>query len=446
MVKKLVWVVGILCLLAIAAVLVLYFAFDSQRLGQALLARAGEATGVRLEAESVRLGLFRGVELTGVSAAGERETGEYRINMDRLRFQHRLASLLRGDLVVERILLEAPRVELMALKGAGSADGESDPNSSSPRELPGLRLEVREIAVTNGFIRIRDRAPDGTEQEHLRLEGLDLTLRDLLFDPEAAEPVHRLSGRGEVGVVEALAGELPIRNIRGTATFSGGILDARDLVLATDYGDLQSEISVDFNVSPFTYELTAAGEPLNVDRMVGAAGEGNLGPGELNLRAWGRGSDPVDLEGEGTLGLAPGTVPEHPVLARAERTLGLSGLAGSPYSASETTFQIAGGRVDIQDFSLSTPQMGLSLDGWADLDGPLAFDLGMRVARQGVVLERVPTQVLDALADGEGWILIPLKVTGTREEPTVVPDTEALLSRAGRGFLQRFEDRLRRTP
>jgi hypothetical protein len=313
-------------------------------------------------------------------------------------------------------------------------------------EFPGLRLEVREIAVRDGYVRIRERAPDGTERENLRLEGLDLTLRELLFDPEAAEPVHRVSGRGEVGVVEALAGELPIRNIRGTATFSGGILDARDLVLSTDYGDLQSDISVDFNVSPFTYELTAVGEPLNVDRMVGGAGNGSLGPGQLHLRAWGRGSDPTDLEGEGTLGLAPGTVPEHAVLARAERALGLSGLAGGPYSATETTFQIARGRVDIQDFSLSSPQMGLSLDGWADLDGPLAFDLGMRVARRGVVLERVPAQVLDALADGEGWILIPLKVTGTREEPTVVPDTEALLSRAGRGFLQRFGDRLRRTP
>jgi hypothetical protein len=446
MVKKFVWVGAILCLLVIVGGLALYFSFDSQQLGRNLLTRAGEASGVALEAESIRLGIFRGVELTGVSAAGKRGDDEYEVTVDRLRFQHRLVSLLSGNIVVERVLLEGLKVELTTFEGAGSAEGESERDPPPSRELPGLRLEVREIAVRNGFVRIRKRGADGTLRENLRLDGLDLTVRELVFDPEADTPVRRFSGRGQMRVVEALAGTMPIRNIRGTALFGKGVLNATGLALSTDYGDLTADLRVDFNPSPFTYEVTAAGEPLNVNRMVGASGGGSLGPGELHFRANGRGSDPADLVGEGNLQLAPGTVPEHPVLARAESVLGLSGLAGGPYSATEAVFRIADKRVAIQGFSLSTPQMGLSLDGWADLDGPMEFDLGMRVSRRGLTIEQVPASVLDALADAEGWILIPLKVTGTREQPSVSPDTEALLSQAGRRFLDRFGDRLRESP
>ena len=44
----------------------------------------------------------------------------------------------------------------------------------------------------------------------------------------------------------------------------------------------------------------------------------------------------------------------------------------------------------------------------------------------------MPPAALDALADQQGWVRIPLRVTGTRDAPRVSPDVAALLTGARR--------------
>jgi autotransporter translocation and assembly factor TamB len=76
-----------------------------------------------------------------------------------------------------------------------------------------------------------------------------------------------------------------------------------------------------------------------------------------------------------------------------------------------------------------------------DLQGPLDLRLTLNVERRGVALERVPPQVLDLLADERGRLAVPLRVSGTREEPDVAVDVQALLSRAGEGIGRRLGGR-----
>jgi hypothetical protein len=56
--------------------------------------------------------------------------------------------------------------------------------------------------------------------------------------------------------------------------------------------------------------------------------------------------------------------------------------------------------------------------------------------------------VLDALTSDDGWVTVPLQITGTQAEPRVLPDADALLAQAQqstgkliqegvKGFLQR---------
>jgi hypothetical protein len=45
----------------------------------------------------------------------------------------------------------------------------------------------------------------------------------------------------------------------------------------------------------------------------------------------------------------------------------------------------------------------------------------------------VPAGVLDTLVDTDGYVVIPLVVTGTQRDPVVRPDVGALMAVAGRG-------------
>ena len=74
--------------------------------------------------------------------------------------------------------------------------------------------------------------------------------------------------------------------------------------------------------------------------------------------------------------------------------------------------------------------MGLEASGWSSLDGALEMSLAVRTPRPEVRIANLPPAVLDALVDQEGWVRIPLKVTGTRSDPRVSPDIAALLADA----------------
>ena len=97
---------------------------------------------------------------------------------------------------------------------------------------------------------------------------------------------------------------------------------------------------------------------------------------------------------------------------------------GSRYQATDAAFRIEKNQLILERFRLETPQARLDLEGIVHLDGPLALKLVLRTPRQGLVIKEVPDEVLDALTDDEGWVAIPLRITGTRDEPKVLPDAK----------------------
>jgi hypothetical protein len=81
------------------------------------------------------------------------------------------------------------------------------------------------------------------------------------------------------------------------------------------------------------------------------------------------------------------------------------------------------------------------LEGWVHLDGPLELDFAVGTTREGIDISGVGSTVLDVLADDDGWIMIPITVTGTQEDPKVRPDTSALLAQAGQGTKRLVEEK-----
>lgn len=449
----------LLLILALGVLAAFLVEFDSPELGRRVLSKASAATGVELAAEEFRLNLRRGLVLHGVTAAGRRSGGAYQVAVDELVFEHEWLPLLKGTVAIARVRVERPRIEVSTTR---SARPRSVPSKRNEQESPSrgeeangedeevasggpsfsLVVEVSEIIVNDGAVSLRQEASDGGDAKEVTLRGLNVDIRDLVFAPGAVSPLHGFSGKGRLTVTEAELDETRVRDLEARMDAAQGRFQLSELGLVSDEGTFRGTATVDFNTVPFVYELSLEGDPLDVNELAGMADE-SFGAGRLRFDARGFGSDSKNLQGKGVLKLDAGALPSHPVLAKAEQTLGRTGLVGSSYRATEAPFEIQNNRVFIEDFVFESAQAGLGLNGWLSLDGPLALELVVKTPREGLKIKEVPEQVLDVLTDDEGWVVVPMLVSGTREKPQVRPDVKALVTRARQGTKKLLEQMMK---
>lgn len=447
MAKKLL-LAGAICvgLLVLGVAVIFLVDFDSPELGKAVVDKANEVTGAELSVGRYRLNLIRGLELEDVGVTASLPGNNLEAHLDGLVLKHRLLPLLTGTIAVEQIVLVRPQIELTErAPNQGRAPRNVDrtqattPPESAPdeEEAPapaeeasgggGLALEVAEILIEDGSIQANR---EGSEGATTSVEGLNLRLRDLSFDPRALSLLHGLSASGQLGIESLTLDSTEVREVSGGLQLGNGSFAGQDFAFRTDQGQFHAEVSVNFNQIPFGYTLALIGDPLDVNAIAGSS-SGGFGPGVLDLDAEGFGTDSRGIKGKGVLRLAEGKLPSSPALAGVEKALGRgTSLVGAPYQATDAPFHIENNRLTLEGFVLETPQAALDLKGTVDLDGPLALNLVLRTPREGLVINEVPPQVLDALTDDEGWVSVPLRITGTQEEPRVLPDSQALLAQA----------------
>jgi hypothetical protein len=291
-----------------------------------------------------------------------------------------------------------------------------------------LALHVVEASVADGTVELR--AGSGAP---ISVRGLDLRLRDLSLGGQGGSALARFSGAGDFHAEEIALPVTRARKAEGSLRISAGRVEAEKLRFRTDEGDFQTRATVDLNRLPFSYTLAVEGRPIDVNAMAGASAKGGrFGPAHLELEASGAGPEAAGLTGKGRLSLEAGTLPSTPFLAAVEQVLGRTGLSGARYKASETPFRVERGRIIVDRLRLDSDAIGLEASGWTSVEGPLELSVAVRIPRPQVRIGEVPPAVLDALTDPEGWVRIPLRVTGTRVAPRVSPDVAALLADARR--------------
>src|SRR5437868_1088238 len=91
----------------------LFMELDATALGRAVLERAGTAIGGTLSARSIRMRPLSGLVLQGVEASSSFTGGRATASIDRLVLDHRLLRLLGGEIAVDRLLLQRPKVRLV---------------------------------------------------------------------------------------------------------------------------------------------------------------------------------------------------------------------------------------------------------------------------------------------------------------------------------------------
>lgn len=432
MLKKILIVVAILLLVG---VFFLTKDYDSPELGQSLLDEVGEATGVEMTATGFRFNLFKGVELDNVTATSSTPGRELDFKLDQLVFEHRIGPLLSGTVAIDRVVLDRPQFTVVetpsqAEPGDASApDSDAAASESQTRATDsegGLALEVNQILVRDGSV-VMSNTDTGSET---RLEGLDFTMENLQFNP-TAESLAALSAEGELAIGEIKLDTTSLNELESRFQLANAVFDLSELSFTTTHGEFGANANVDFNPVPFTYTMTAIGDPIDLNGMMGAS-EG-FGATNVQLDATGVGADTRDVDATGAVRIDKGTFPNSDPFTGIDQALGKQVVAGAPYEATELTFVLDNNIINVAPFRFTAEFARLELDGTVDLAGPIDLELSVATPREGLEIEGATATVLDVLADDEGWVPVPMTITGTLEESKVRPDAGELAAQAGRG-------------
>ncbi len=440
--RKLLWIgAGLAVLLGALVLVVVLVDFDSSRLGKALLAEASARTGMKIEADGFRLNLWRGLRMDGVRVASDGPSGLLTINAAGLVAEHRLPSLLRGRVEIDRIALYDPKIELITPAEEAPASVEPLAGSAAPASATAVSaaeggaadgpiLSIDRILLHRGTLATRT---EGAPAADIEIRALDVELRDLALD-DAPTALEGLRAEGDLKTGEIVMGGLTATEGLGKLRLAAGHFFLEDFGLKLPQGRfLLGQLDADLTRDPFAYQLTLKVDPLDANAVLAVGSGGGFGPGLLDFAATGTGTETRDLDGKGTLALAAGKLPGSPLFVSIEAILGRTALQGSAYQATAIPFRISGDRMHFDPFELRTSLLSLGVSGWADLAGPVDLRIAVRAPRDAVALARVPPEVLSLIDDG-GWVTVPIRVVGTLEAPHVTADTAALRAQGQRAM------------
>jgi len=190
-------------------------------------------------------------------------------------------------------------------------------------------------------------------------------------------------------------------------------------------GFIQAKGDVGFAKEGPDFSIEVKGDRIPIDQCLSLSASdarrditGNLS-GEVKLNGiWEKkGINQEQLQGNGGISLSQGKIAGVKVLEQASTILGYEGLSPLAVSEGKMDFQVGEGKVKTDGWMKAT-DLELSFRGNVRLDSTLNLLMELRCAPR--VFERFSGRaVVDLLRDERGWIVIPLKVKGTWDDPSV---------------------------
>lgn len=447
---KLIKIAAVLLVVVLVGLgVVLFTDFEAPKLGQALIRMASERSGIEIEADRFALNLRRGLVLEGVTVRSEANGEKLEATLDRLLLEHRLGPLLRGDVVIERVILERPQIVMLSADPSRSGESPPSEEGESPEGAGGpappaaeetsdsrLHLEIGELLITDARFESRTRAGgDGVTI----VEALDISLGEISADSEAESAIVGLSGRGEISIGRIEVDDLSLDGLQAELEVARGRYRIGAFEARAPAGLVAvSALEVDLAQNPYRYRLRLDVDPLDLNQVVGV--DGGFGPVDLGVDASGEGPGIVGVVAEMDLGMQAGTLPSVPLLQSIDRLLGTS-LDSAAYEATRASISLAAGRLDIEPIEFVTEIATLGLQGSIDFQEHYDLKIEVRIPRDLFSrADEVSEDVLDALTRRE-WLVVPLVVTGEIGSPRFGPDMDVLREVIGRTASQ-ARDRL----
>ncbi|GAB4168058.1 MAG: hypothetical protein Tsb0017_00360 [Geothermobacteraceae bacterium] len=253
-------------------------------------------------------------------------------------------------------------------------------------------------------------------------------------DQKVSLPVE---GKFEARVGELLSRGVVIRDFSAKALLRGGILSVDPVTGRLDKGMFVKTLRCDLNQARASWQSTVRLDALPVDKVLALTAPDIQGSatglvtGRLSLDGRGLTEDQIrtSLGGGGRIEL------QQTVVSGTKLSRGLVGLLGMDQlnevdiERGELNLKIKNGLASL-DGVLAGQDLRLEPAGAVDLRGPVRISLPLWLAPRlagGLALKGL---VGALLKDDAGWTLVPLKVAGRIEAPSVKLDDKALKRRA----------------
>lgn len=439
---------ALLAIVAAAAAFLATRTWESPALTRAVL-DALSSPELRVEAATVRLSLLRGVELAGLVVDGRIPDGRLRATAEAALLTHRPLRLIDGEILVEEIVLRRPDAEIVWDAAAAPREAPAAPAPPAAPEAAAadaapaeegwtLTARVERFAVEGARLVMRE---TGVEGEMLRLEGLDLTLRELTLPPGDGAALVRVAGAGDLAAETLATSAFTARGVTAGLRMAGGHLLVADLALPTELGPIAVErVDLDLGRDPYVYGLTGMATPLDTNRLLSA--QSGFGAGTLTFALDGDGSEAGGPRGGGELRIAAGTLGALPLLAAVEKLLAGTDVVGRPYAAFAVPYRLDGDLLSVQPFAVVAGNLALAGSGTVDLGGPLDLRLEVSLPREDVAVKEIPAEVLEALTDVDGRVKLPIVLAGSLAAPSASFDRRAWAGLARRRLADEAERRL----
>jgi len=477
-VRRVLVVAGALALATAAALVALSFVVASQ--GQRILAAASAELGREITAEDVGidLGLGVGVALRGVRVAADPAVRSDKplVTAERVEMHMRLLPLVRREVVVDRVAVEAPVANLVRDREGRMNIGTFGPRAKgipapavggapAAPPLPATRpaFQVAMLRVRNGAFHFRDEATgrmsslldmaaDGRQPRldapmpvsfRSRLESADISLAAVsgsgVLDLSADPPTYRGSVDGGPGRL----GKIALARLSGKVVAEPPVLTLEEsrVDLLGGHGSARARVG-----APGRW-LTAnvAAEGIDLAQLPRREGEPYPG-GTMTLAGQVSGPSPAEphfelaLAGDGKFNVKDGFVgglavgralrdvlglllDEQAAARLRERYPELFGGDELRFTALSGSGRLARGAVHTDDLLIAAPSYEMRGSGSMSLDGVLDLTLRM-VASQALTEDLIhDRKVRSVLAGSEGRLVVPLRVTGDIHRPRVLPDS-----------------------
>lgn len=432
----------VVCIVSVAlvAVLVAVFAIVSPAVETELVRAVAERSGIALESERFGVVPHRGWVARGVEATAL--VGGQRVvaRVPRLIFGHRWSPLLGGRLIVDGVRLEEPKIELVSTP-AGMPASPFEENGRvavagavEAGKGPGrLALEVERLVLRDALL-VSRMAADETQTTELR--GLDLTLEEPRLTGGADANLATLSGRGELRAGRLSVGRFGLEEMSARFEVERGRFRLHDIdIWSVPSGMSQitvDRLEVDLAQSPYRYRLELVASGIDPGEWLDAAP--GFGPAVVELRGGGEGPGLSGAVAEMSIAVEAGTLPDLPALERLDDALGTE-FVGAAYEAFTARVALSSARLGIDSCRIVSRAGRLEPLGEVALDGSLALALTVALGTGTARTEQLSSEVVDRLTGRDGWLRLPLRLTGTWSRPRLAVDPDSLgrlLGRRGR--------------
>lgn len=480
--KKAAWIgLGTIGLL-MALLLVAPAFIDLGLFKRSYLPRVEEALNRRVDVSEVRLSFLPApsIRLSKLKISDSPAFADNLIfSADQVQLRLKLWPLLHKRFEITELILEKPVFNL--LKQADGTFNYSDiagkkpaaPRRDAKKKPDGAKSA--ETAVVPLLLPARIRVRDGElnlaskGQAPIKIKGIELSLHEFTSD----RPFPYRAALDYPGLrTISLEGQLDYQEDKALLTLKDSRLKILDLTLPVEgtVGNLstlpQIKLNIDGNdldakpvyqilsvfglaprdtemAGPMALAISVSGPPnglvneikgvfKNVKVQAKRSLKGTLsGQATLSL-PFGGGSLTQRLQGQGKLVVRDGELTNVDLIKKIQRVTGMIGLTKderrevTTFKSLETDFILGGGYAEFTRLHLVNPQMEISGDGTMTLDRPVLEMAISTVLSPQVSARAGRARATSYFKDNQGRIVVPLKVTGPVENPSVNLNTEKL--------------------